>query len=51
MLSLNFSSDIYKALDMRLSGILSYQSICNGNMPIEVPDFRVPGRVGKRDVI
>lgn len=32
--------DIYQALDMGLPGILAYRSICNGNIPIEVPDFR-----------
>ena len=32
--------DIYQALDMGLPGILAYRSICNGNMPVEVPDFR-----------
>lgn len=34
------SIDIYQALDMGLPGILAYRSICNGNIPIEVPDFR-----------
>ncbi|NMA95722.1 MAG: Gfo/Idh/MocA family oxidoreductase [Clostridiales bacterium] len=32
--------DIYQALDMGLPGILAYRSICSGNIPIEVPDFR-----------
>lgn len=32
--------DVYQALDMGLPGILAYRSICNGNMPVEVPDFR-----------
>jgi predicted dehydrogenase len=32
--------DIYQALDMALPGILAYKSICNGNIPVEVPDFR-----------
>ncbi|NLO82386.1 MAG: Gfo/Idh/MocA family oxidoreductase [Clostridiales bacterium] len=32
--------DVYQALDMALPGILAYRSICNGNIPIEVPDFR-----------
>lgn len=32
--------DVYQALDMGLPGILAYRSICNGNIPIEVPDFR-----------
>ena len=33
--------DIYQALDMSLPGILAYRSICSGNIPIEVPDFRI----------
>lgn len=32
--------DVYQALDMGLPGILAYRSICNGNIPVEVPDFR-----------
>jgi predicted dehydrogenase len=32
--------DIYQALDMGLPGIIAYKSICNGNVPLEVPDFR-----------
>ena len=32
--------DIYRALDMGLPGILAYKSICKGNVPILVPDFR-----------
>jgi hypothetical protein len=32
--------DIYQALDMGTPGILAYRSACNGNIPIEVPDFR-----------
>ena len=34
------SIDVYQALDMGLPGILAYRSILNGNVPIEVPDFR-----------
>ncbi|MDD3214050.1 MAG: hypothetical protein PHY64_10265, partial [Eubacteriales bacterium] len=34
--------DVYQALDMALPGILGYQSILNGNIPFEVPDFRDP---------
>lgn len=34
------SIDIYQALDMGLPGILGYRSICNGNIPIDIPDFR-----------
>ena len=32
--------DVYQALDMSLPGILAHRSICNGNIPLEVPDFR-----------
>ena len=32
--------DVYQALDMGLPGILAYRSICSGNVPVEVPDFR-----------
>ena len=32
--------DVYQALDMTLPGTLGYRSICNGNIPIDVPDFR-----------
>lgn len=32
--------DVYQALDMALPGILAYRSICGGNIPIDVPDFR-----------
>ena len=32
--------DIYQALDMGISGILAYRSICNGNIPVAVPNFR-----------
>ena len=34
------SIDVYQALDMSIPGILAYRSILNGNMPMEVPDFR-----------
>jgi predicted dehydrogenase len=34
--------DVYQALDMALPGILAYRSICNGNIPISIPDFRKP---------
>lgn len=33
--------DVFQALDMSLPGILAYRSICGGNIPIEVPDFRI----------
>jgi hypothetical protein len=32
--------DVYQALDMGLPGILAFRSICSGNIPIDVPDFR-----------
>lgn len=32
--------DVYTALDMTLPGILAYRSIWEGNVPIDVPDFR-----------
>jgi predicted dehydrogenase len=35
-----YSIDIYKALDMSMPGLLAYKSILNGNIPIDVPDFR-----------
>ena len=34
------SIDVYQALDMGLPGPLAYRSILNGNVPVEVPDFR-----------
>lgn len=37
------SIDVYQALDMGVPGILAYKSICNGNVPMEVPDFRNKG--------
>ncbi|MBL8028342.1 MAG: Gfo/Idh/MocA family oxidoreductase [Fibrobacteres bacterium] len=33
--------DVYTAVDMTIAGLLAYRSICNGNIPIEVPDFRI----------
>jgi predicted dehydrogenase len=32
--------DVYTAVDMTITGLLAYRSICNGNLPMEVPDFR-----------
>ncbi len=32
--------DVYQALDMTLIGILGYRSALNGNVRLEVPDFR-----------
>ena len=34
--------DVYTALDMGLPGLLAYRSILDGNIPLEVPDFRKP---------
>lgn len=34
------SIDVYQALDMTLPGLLGYRSIVNGNIPIDIPDFR-----------
>jgi predicted dehydrogenase len=35
------SIDVYQALDMGLPGIFGYRSILNGNVPIDIPDFRI----------
>jgi len=32
--------DVYQALDMTLPGLLGYRSIVNGNIPVDIPDFR-----------
>lgn len=32
--------DVYQALDMTLPGLLGYRSIVEGNIPIDIPDFR-----------
>jgi predicted dehydrogenase len=32
--------NVYQALDMTLPGTLGYRSIVNGNVPIDIPDFR-----------
>src|SRR3989339_11815 len=32
--------DVYMAMDMTLPGLLGYRSACQGNAPLEVPDFR-----------
>ena len=39
---MKYSIDVYRALDMGICGILAYRSILNGNVPMEVPDFRDP---------
>jgi predicted dehydrogenase len=36
------SIDVYQAIDMGITGILAYRSILGGNVPLEVPDFRIP---------
>jgi len=32
--------DVYQGLDMTLPGLLGYRSIVNGNIPLDIPDFR-----------
>lgn len=34
------SIDVYQGLDMTFPGLLGYRSIIEGNIPIDVPDFR-----------
>ena len=34
--------DVYTGIDMTIVGILAYRSILAGNIPLEVPDFRIP---------
>ena len=34
--------DVYTAVDMCIPGILAYRSICNGNIPVKVPNLRDP---------
>ena len=34
------SIDIYEALDMCIPGLLAHRSVCNGSIPIDVPNFR-----------
>ena len=36
-----YTVDVYQALDMALPGILGYRSILGGNIPIEIPNFRI----------
>jgi predicted dehydrogenase len=33
--------DVYQAIDMTLPGTLGYRSICEGNIPLDVPDLRI----------
>lgn len=35
-----YAIDVYRALDMTLPGTLGYRSIWEGNIPLDVPDFR-----------
>jgi predicted dehydrogenase len=35
-----YAIDVYTALDMTLPGTLGYRSICEGNIPLDVPDMR-----------
>lgn len=39
---MEYSIDVYQALDMGICGILAYRSILSGNTPIAVPNFRNP---------
>jgi len=32
--------DVYMAMDMTLPGIIGYRSAINGNVPLDIPDFR-----------
>lgn len=34
--------DVYSAVDMCIPGILAYRSICNGNVPVAIPNLRNP---------
>lgn len=34
--------DVYMALDMAMPGLFAYRSILAGNIPLAVPDFRLP---------
>ena len=36
--------DVYEALNMGLPGILGYQSVLKGGVPVEIPDFRDPAQ-------
>ena len=36
--------DIYQALDMGICGILAWRSVLNGNIPMDVPNFRDPAQ-------
>lgn len=38
--SKDYLIDVYQALDMTLPGTLGYRSILDGNVPIDIPDFR-----------
>ncbi len=33
--------DVYTACDMGLCGLMAWKSVVNGNIPMEVPDFRI----------
>ncbi len=37
-----YSIDVYQAVDMGICGILAFQSILGGNIPIDVPNLRNP---------
>ena len=36
--------DVYQALDMGICGILAWRSVLNGNIPMDVPNFRDPAQ-------
>ena len=36
--------DVYEALNMGLPGILGYQSVLKGGVPVDIPDFRDPAQ-------
>jgi len=39
---IEWSIDVYKAVEMGLCGLLAHRSVLNGNIPIDVPNFRNP---------
>ena len=39
---IEWSIDVYQAVEMGICGILAHRSVLNGNIPIDVPNFRNP---------
>ena len=39
---LEWSIDVYKAVEMGICGLLAHRSVLQGNVPIDVPNFRNP---------